>query len=365
MRHLIVSAVASAALVSVSALALAQGSDKGSEPAAKSEAQPGAQGQGPGSQGPGQAPGRADSDEPKGKAKGQAERAEPKGQAKGQAERSESGKGKASEGKQQRTTQPGDRPDAGKKAESKQTQGKDAKQDKAADKDRSMDKAADKDRSKDKQRTTDQPGKGPSTATQGKQPGKDADQASGRQQASRVQVTEEQRGRVRERLFKDGKVERTKINVSINIGTRIPRSVRLRPVPAAIIEFAPAYRGHSYVVLEDETICIVDSSSYVIVDVIPTSSQRADRPGGGRQALSISQEQMRFVYTTVPKERKANVRIKLALGAEIPRDVELVSFPGEVIERVPELREYRYIVVEDQVVVVDPREHGIALVINE
>ena len=182
-----------------------------------------------------------------------------------------------------------------------------------------------------------------------------------------MQVSEEKRSGVRERLGKEGgrvdRVNRTSINVSINVGTRIPRSVRLHTLPVSIVSFAPDYRGYSYIVLEDETICIVDASTYDIVDVIPAGSQRADRPG--RTQLTLSADDMRFIYRTAPKNRTANVRVRLGLGAEVPRDVELIEFPAEVMGRVPDVRRYRYIVTENDIVLVDPDDHAVALVINE
>ena len=48
---------------------------------------------------------------------------------------------------------------------------------------------------------------------------------------SRVQVSEQQRSGVRERLFKEGKFKKTRLNVRVNVGTRVPRSVRLLPLP--------------------------------------------------------------------------------------------------------------------------------------
>jgi hypothetical protein len=77
-------------------------------------------------------------------------------------------------------------------------------------------------------------------------------------QSGRVQVTDQQRTDVRERLMREGRFQKTKINVRVNIGTRVPRSVRLLPLPAAIIDIAPSYRGYSYIVTEDDTLCIVD-----------------------------------------------------------------------------------------------------------
>jgi hypothetical protein len=108
---------------------------------------------------------------------------------------------------------------------------------------------------------------------------------------------------------------------------------------------------------EDGTIVIVDTSSYVVVDVIPASTRSA--------GLSLSPEQMRFVYTSVPKDQVADVRTRLALGAEIPTHVELLPFPTEVRMQVPELQGYRYVVASGDVVIVDPKDRDIALVISD
>jgi hypothetical protein len=183
-------------------------------------------------------------------------------------------------------------------------------------------------------------------------------------QAGRVQVSDQQRTNVRERLMREGRHQKTKVDVKINVGARVPRSVRLLPLPVAIIDIAPSYRGYSYIVTEDDTICIVNPRSYEVVDVIVTGTQHAGRPPAGVR-LSLSQEQMRFVAGHVSRERRANVHVRLALGAEVPRDVELLDFPRDVMERVPELERYRYIISENDVVVVDPNGRDVALVISE
>ena len=54
----------------------------------------------------------------------------------------------------------------------------------------------------------------------------------------------------------------------------------------------------------------------------------------------------------------------LALGAEIPRNVELFAFPEEGLACAPELAGYRYIVVEDDVGIVDPVDYAISGVIT-
>jgi len=143
----------------------------------------------------------------------------------------------------------------------------------------------------------------------------------------------------------------------------VPRHIRLFPVSHEIISFFPYYRGYSYVVVDDE-ICIVDPRTYEIVDVIDQGYYR----GGPRQevaGLSLSSAQIALVRDSIPRDFPATpLRLRLALGAEIPRDVEIYEFPAIVLDRVSELRDYRFLVVEEQIVIVDPRDHSIALVID-
>jgi hypothetical protein len=92
--------------------------------------------------------------------------------------------------------------------------------------------------------------------------------------------------------------------------------------------------------------------------VIPASVQTAS-------GLRLSPEQKRFIFASVPKDSAADVRLRLALGAEVPAHVELLPFPSEVRAQVPEVEGYRYIVADGDVVIVDPRNRDIALVISE
>jgi hypothetical protein len=100
-----------------------------------------------------------------------------------------------------------------------------------------------------------------------------------------------------------------------------------------------------------------------VVDVIPSSVEYAAGPS--RPQLALSAEDMAFIYASVPKDRPVDVRVRLALGAEVPGSVDLERFPVGVIDRLPQIEGYRYIVVEDDVVIVDPRDREVALVITE
>jgi hypothetical protein len=142
----------------------------------------------------------------------------------------------------------------------------------------------------------------------------------------------------------------------------------LRFAPA-LLALVPAYAAYRYLIVDD-TICVVDPESYAIVDVIPSSIEQTAGPqmppqAMGRPALALAADQMSCVYAAVPKDQaRSDLRIRLALGAEIPRNVELFAFPEEGLSCAPELAAYRYIVVQDDVVIVDPADYAIAAVIS-
>ena len=59
----------------------------------------------------------------------------------------------------------------------------------------------------------------------------------------------------------------TNVNFSINVGTVVPRSVKIVAVPATLVEIHPAWRGYSYFVYNDEII-IVEPGTMKIVTVL-------------------------------------------------------------------------------------------------
>jgi serine/threonine-protein kinase len=81
-------------------------------------------------------------------------------------------------------------------------------------------------------------------------------------------------------------------------------------------------------------------------------------PSSSRE-LSLSPDQQRCVYSSVPKFAKVDLGMRLALGAEVPRDVKLFNFPGEAYACDARLANLRYVVAEDQVVIVDPADYTI------
>lgn len=48
----------------------------------------------------------------------------------------------------------------------------------------------------------------------------------------------------------------TNINFNISIGTRVPRTVRFHPLPAAIITVYPDWRGYDFFLVRDQIVAV-------------------------------------------------------------------------------------------------------------
>ena len=276
--------------------------------------------------------------EPNGKAPSQgAEKSEPKDKAtKGTAQKDTEPKEKATKGTAQKNTEPKEKATKGAAQKTDEPAGKATKG--SAEKRDTTTPAKEKSAS-DKASPSD------SATKAGTQP--------------RAQLSEQQQTRVRETVLKQRGGRVTNVNFSITIGTRVPRSVQLAVLPAAVIEVVPEYRSYRYVVVRDD-IVIIDPGTYEIVYVLPGRSTTA---GGGGSALTLSDEQIAFVLRNIDLKSDSRLGIGgISVGATLGREVELREFPVVVIEKLPELRSYRYLVHENDVAFVDPRDVKVVLV---
>jgi Protein of unknown function (DUF1236) len=82
--------------------------------------------------------------------------------------------------------------------------------------------------------------------------------------------------------------------------------------------------------------------------------------------VELNPEQRTTVYRTITREKIAvapPADFRARVGVEVPATVELYPVPSTI--DVPAIRKYRYTVVEDQVVLVDPVTHRVVEVIGE
>ena len=59
----------------------------------------------------------------------------------------------------------------------------------------------------------------------------------------------------------------TNVNFDIKVGTVVPRTVRVAPLPPTLIEIQPSWRGYMYFVYQDEII-VVEPGTLRIVAVL-------------------------------------------------------------------------------------------------
>jgi uncharacterized protein DUF1236 len=83
-----------------------------------------------------------------------------------------------------------------------------------------------------------------------------------------VQVSEQQRTQIHERIGHLRTQRLNRADFSLEVGAAVPWSVRLYTLPPEIVEIVPEYRGYDYVMVGDD-IVIIDPDSHEIVAVIP------------------------------------------------------------------------------------------------
>ena len=165
--------------------------------------------------------------------------------------------------------------DTAKSEEGRSGQGRDA-QDKQA-----QDKATQEKSAQDKAAGSKSKGSEDTAKSDGKSDGKsDADRsaASGRSEGTEgrgeqpggsvANLSSEQRTQVQS-SFRSHKSDATvkDIDVRINVGVVVPRTVVLYAVPADVVVIVPSYRSYKYFIVDDQVV-IVDPVTYAIIDVI-------------------------------------------------------------------------------------------------
>ena len=84
--------------------------------------------------------------------------------------------------------------------------------------------------------------------------------------AGSAKLSTEQRTKITS-VIKQRKVEPTKLSVSVSVGTRVPASVHLYPLPVEVVEVYPAWRGYEYILVSDQ-IVVINPRTHEIVAVL-------------------------------------------------------------------------------------------------
>jgi hypothetical protein len=102
-----------------------------------------------------------------------------------------------------------------------------------------------------------------------------------------------------------------------------------------------------------------------------TKSQKDGTTGqgaaGSSGSASLTTEQRTKISTTIKQTNVrpvTNVNFNVSVGTVVPRDVTLHALPPTIVEVYPQWRSYRFILVGDEIVIVEPDTLRIVAVID-
>ena len=82
--------------------------------------------------------------------------------------------------------------------------------------------------------------------------------------------------------------------------------------------------------------------------------------------LNLTLEQ-RHVIKEIIKDMKIEptaVEVRAALGEQVPQGINLQPMPGDVAQKVPQVKTHRFFVAGGEIVIVDPKDNVVAEVIK-
>jgi Protein of unknown function (DUF1236) len=97
------------------------------------------------------------------------------------------------------------------------------------------------------------------------------------------------------------------------------------------------------------------------------TENRSQTTGQAGAGAKLSSEQRTKITTVIRDQHVApvtNVNFSISVGTRVPRDVSFHPLPTEIVTIYPDWRGYEFILVRDQIIVVDPRTFEIVAVLD-
>jgi hypothetical protein len=96
---------------------------------------------------------------------------------------------------------------------------------------------------------------------------------------------------------------------------------------------------------------------------------RAETTGRAPADVSVTSEQRTQLRTRLganPSARvdRSSINFSISVGATVPRTVRVYDLPPDVVTIVPAYRGYKYVLVDDEILIIDPRTWRIVAVIE-
>ena len=97
------------------------------------------------------------------------------------------------------------------------------------------------------------------------------------------------------------------------------------------------------------------------------TDNRSQTTGQAGAGAKLSVDQRTKITTVIRNQRVApvtNVNFSISVGTRVPRNVSFHPLPVEVVTIYPEWRGYEFILVRDQIVVIDPQTFEIVAILE-
>jgi hypothetical protein len=100
------------------------------------------------------------------------------------------------------------------------------------------------------------------------------------------------------------------------------------------------------------------------------SDRTTGSTGGGGKSVQLNSSQQTRIKTVIKEQKsvtrisRTDVHFSVNVGTRVPSSVHLVVLPPTIVEIVPEYRGYYYVVIEDDLLIIDPDTREIVAVIR-
>jgi hypothetical protein len=99
----------------------------------------------------------------------------------------------------------------------------------------------------------------------------------------------------------------------------------------------------------------------------PSKSGTPDQHSSRAGSVQLSEDQRSKIQTVIgqqhPTRVGSNIRFDISVGAAVPRSAHVEVLPDEVVDIVPEYKGFDYVMVGDELLIVDPRTLEIVAII--
>jgi hypothetical protein len=137
-----------------------------------------------------------------------------------------------------------------------------------------------------------------------------------------------------------------------------------RKTPATTGQAAPSGGGHNKTPMKSES---MDKGGASTSGQAAGNHQRATTgQGAAAGAAKLSTEQRTKITTIIRRHKVAPVHLNISVrvGARVPEHVHFYPLPVEVVDIYPEWRGYDYILVGNEILVIDPGTHEIVAILE-